>query len=86
MKTNYACPCCSFLTLEEEPPGTYDISPLCFWEDDPVQFKDLDYKGGANKISLRSARQNYRLFGAKDNDHIEVVRKPKPSEIPKSSE
>lgn len=86
MKTKYVCPCCGFLTLERESPGSFDICPVCFWEDDPVQFKDLDYEGGANEMSLRVARQNYRLFGAKDKDHIEVVRKPKPSEIPKSSE
>ena len=86
MKTKYVCPCYGFLTLDAEPPGTYEICPVCFWEDDPVQFKDLDYEGGANEMSLRVARQNYRLFWAKDKDHIEVVRKPKPSEIPKSSE
>ncbi len=26
----FPCPCCGFLTLPEEPPGTYDICPVCF--------------------------------------------------------
>ncbi len=49
----YTCPCCGYRTLDEEPPGTYDICEICFWEDDPVQFVDPDYEGGANTPSLR---------------------------------
>ena len=29
MATRYACPCCGYLTLPEEPPGTFDICPVC---------------------------------------------------------
>ncbi|MFF1770133.1 CPCC family cysteine-rich protein [Streptomyces sp. NPDC058249] len=28
----YGCPCCGFLTLDER--GSYEICPVCFWEDD----------------------------------------------------
>ena len=85
MKTKYVCPCCGFLTLDAEPPGTYEICPVCFWEDDPVQFKDLDYEGGANEVSLRVARQNFKLFGACEKGSVKYTRKPKLSEIPKLS-
>lgn len=28
----HRCPCCGFLTLDER--GTFEICPVCFWEDD----------------------------------------------------
>ena len=27
------CPCCGSRTLEKLAPGTYQICPVCFWED-----------------------------------------------------
>lgn len=62
----YTCPCCGYKTLDEEPPGTYDICAICFWEDDPIQFEDPDYEGGANRPSLKTAQKNVQLFGACD--------------------
>lgn len=56
----YSCPCCGESTLPERPPGTFEICSICNWEDDLVQFNDIDYRGGANKISLREARAAYR--------------------------
>ncbi|WP_404460578.1 CPCC family cysteine-rich protein [Sutcliffiella horikoshii] len=50
----YHCPCCGYRTLEEKPPGTYEICEICFWEDDEIQFRDPDYEGGANELSLRN--------------------------------
>lgn len=55
----YRCPCCGNLTLSEQPPGTYEIYPICGWEDDEVQFYDLDYAGGANEFSLNQAKKRY---------------------------
>ena len=63
MEGRFACPCCGRLTLDEEPPGTYDICKECGWEDDNVQFHDLDFRGGANTESLREARENYVRYG-----------------------
>ncbi|MBS7426825.1 hypothetical protein KHP59_01710 [Virgibacillus sp. 19R1-5] len=48
----YTCPCCGYKTLNEEPPGTFEICEICFWEDDYTQFADPDYEGGANAPSL----------------------------------
>ena len=53
----YACPCCGNMTLSEQPPGTYEICPICGWEDDEVQFNDPDYKGGSNQLSLNQAKK-----------------------------
>lgn len=82
MTTRFACPCCGFLTLGEQPPGTYVICPVCSWEDDLVQGRDPFYEGGANGTSLNQAKENYRLFGARSRSDLQQVRPPRPEEIP----
>lgn len=54
----YECPSCKNKTLKESPPGTYEICPICGWEDDYVQFMNPDYKGGANEKSLNESKIN----------------------------
>lgn len=45
----YKCKCCGYYTLSEKPldhngyPGTFEICPVCFWEDDSIQYKNPDY-------------------------------------------
>lgn len=78
----YPCPCCHNRTLSGQPPGTYEVCPVCFWEDDPVQFDDEDYEGGANTVSLSTARKNYQAFGACSEEHRSEVRPPTEEEIP----
>lgn len=53
----YNCPCCGTAVVDEL--GCYEICPVCGWEDDPVQSADPEYEGGANKMSLNSARHEY---------------------------
>lgn len=74
---SYTCPCCGYKTLAQQPPGTYEICSICFWEDDPVQYEDPDYEGGANITSLRAAQNHYMLFGACEERCREFVRAPK---------
>ena len=52
------CPCCKQFRLNEI--GKYEICPICKWEDDPAQRKDITYFGGANKLSLEEARKAYK--------------------------
>jgi hypothetical protein len=78
----YPCPCCGFLTLEEPPPGTFFICPVCYWEDDNAQFDDTSYAGGANRLSLDEAKRNFHLLGAKSPKHVGLVRKPTLEEMP----
>jgi hypothetical protein len=75
-QNNFACPCCGYKTLEEEPNGTYNLCPVCYWEDDQIQFSDHDYTGGANRVSLKQAQKNFREFGACEEDFIKSVRTP----------
>ncbi|MDV2884660.1 CPCC family cysteine-rich protein [Alkalihalophilus pseudofirmus] len=77
----YTCPCCGYKVLDEEPPGSYEICSICFWEDDGVQFDDPDYEGGANTPSLRQAQINYLSFGACEKGCIEFVRKPSINDV-----
>ncbi|MBE7033559.1 MAG: hypothetical protein E7406_04955 [Ruminococcaceae bacterium] len=83
----YQCKCCGYFTLEEEPldpnrcPGTFEICPVCFWEDDSLQFLDPDLEGGANNVSLNIAKKNFKEFGAAEKEMLKYVRKPKKSEI-----
>jgi hypothetical protein len=55
----FPCPCCRFLKLDEQPPGTYETCAICGWEDDPVQFEDPGYRGGANRLSLNEWRHEF---------------------------
>jgi hypothetical protein len=81
MDIRYPCPCCAFLTLSSPPPGSYGLCPVCYWEDDPIQFDNPDLAGGANLESLRQAQSNMREFGASSRNSLRSVRPPHPEEI-----
>jgi len=78
----YACPCCDFLTLTEAPSGTHAICAVCGWQDDNAQFWDPDATGGANRPSLREARETFRRIGASEPRRLEPTRPPLPEERP----
>lgn len=81
---NYPCPCCGYLTFYDESYGSFEICPVCFWEDDDVQNDDPRFDGGANGISLIEAKENFTKYGAIKKDFINDVRKPLVEEQPKS--
>lgn len=55
------CPVCGKYEFTER--GGFEICPVCGWEDDPVQRREPDYAGGANKMSLNEAKQ---MWGKKE--------------------
>ncbi len=79
---HFACPCCGNYTLEQEPPGTFAHCEVCWWEDDPVQFADPEYEGGANAPSLKQAREFYRNIGVSDPHLKGHERAPRADERP----
>lgn len=78
----FACLCCGHLTLDEPPGGTFNICPVCFWEDDDVQADDPEFAGGANNLSLNEARRNFRAYRSSDATGKSSVRAPRADEIP----
>ena len=76
----FACPCCGYRTFDIEPDGTYEICPICFWEDDPIQLEDPNLESGANNVSLKQGQRNFIEFRACDKEMIKHTRKPKKSE------
>lgn len=56
-KKQLLCPVCKKHYFSEL--NAYEICPICGWEDDKLQRKDPDMKGGANKLSLNEAIKEY---------------------------
>lgn len=77
----YKCKCCGYYTLTEEPvnpdiaPGTFEICPVCYWEDDSLQYLHPDMRGGANDVSLNEAKKNFLEFGAIEKRYVQYTRK-----------
>lgn len=76
----FSCLCCGYKTLDEEPPGTYEICEVCFWEDDDYQYT-YQNETGANRVTIREAKRNFLAFGACEKESIPHTRKPKPNEM-----
>jgi hypothetical protein len=78
-ETLYPCPCCGYLTLNQKPPGTYLICPICFWEDSTTdEYDPLSWN--SNKVSLPQAQRNFIAFGACESEWVHDVRKPNPND------
>jgi hypothetical protein len=75
----YACVCCGHKVFYRED-HLWEICSVCFWQSDPGQDADELSKGGANKVSLREARENYKQFGACEESSMPFVRPPKDDE------
>lgn len=68
----HQCPCCDYVTLPER--GNYLICPVCFWEDDGQDHDRLDVRSGPNHgITLRQGRENFKEFGACEEDMVKHV-------------
>jgi hypothetical protein len=64
--SRWPCPCCGYQVFSE-PPGSYEICPVCGWEDDVSQLRFAAAGGGANELSLAGAQLSFaRRGGAND--------------------
>jgi len=59
-----------------EPPGSYEICLVCFWEDDSSQLRWPTLANGANRVPLVEAQRNYQAYGACDEQGRQFVREP----------
>jgi hypothetical protein len=82
------CLCCGYRTIEgyetnfgyARPPDTFDICPICFWQDDAVGYDKPDIAIGPNHVSLKQAQRNFLAFGASEERVLPYVRKPTPED------
>jgi hypothetical protein len=58
----FQCPCCLHFTLHER--SSYEICPVCFWEDDG--WLDEDEESGPNHITMGEGRESYKAIGSCD--------------------
>jgi hypothetical protein len=58
----YPCPCCGYLVFTELP-GSFQLCPICGWEDDALQLQYPE-EAGTNPVSLHQAQQNYVRTGS----------------------
>jgi len=49
----YPCPCCGYVVFDE-PPGSYAIRPICFWEDDLAQLRIFFIRGSLRFASVEA--------------------------------
>ena len=74
------CPCCGYLVFSEGP-GSYEICPICFWEDDGLQLEcATSLSGGANHTTLYEAQRNFAALGACEERSLDDVRLPDPGD------
>lgn len=69
----YPCPCCGYLVFDEAP-GSFDICPICYWEDEAMQLR-YPHERGANRVTLVEAQMNYEACGCGDLNNKKLVRK-----------
>jgi len=62
MSNPHLCPVCEKHIFNDE----YEYCPICHWQSDFVQHKDLDYWGGANELSVNEAKIYYQLSLCKE--------------------
>jgi hypothetical protein len=77
---DYPCPCCGYFVFVEAP-GSFDICPIYFWEDDISQLRFPTMAGGANRVALIDAQSNFQSVGASEERFLSKVRRPADVEI-----
>lgn len=65
------CPCCDYFTFTEK--FSYDICPICFWEEDGLDIDNIEQHSGPNHLSIKEARLNFKKYGACDKSMIKNV-------------
>ena len=65
----FCCPCCGERILESR--GTYEICPICDWEDDGADedFEGMEYGPNGGWL-LSEARRNFRETGRYDRGSV----------------
>lgn len=75
------CPCCGYLTIDDCCAVITDVCEVCFWQYDEGAQDKPDKIIGPNKVSLNTAKNNYKLLGAIEERFINMVRMPYEDEL-----
>jgi hypothetical protein len=70
----FTCPCCGYKVFND-PPGSDDICPICFWQDDIVQLR-FPKTTGANHVPLIKAQKTFKKFKVSEYRYQSNVRDP----------
>jgi hypothetical protein len=70
----FPCPGCGFLVFVE--PSSYEICPVCFWDDNPVQLTESLTGWFANHVSLLEGQKHFRALGYCEERLKQFVRPP----------
>lgn len=75
------CPCCGYKTMPAA--ASFEICPVCFWQDDGQGGDEADQVwGGPNcELSLSEAQRNFKELGASHPRHVKNVRPPSLDEL-----
>jgi hypothetical protein len=65
----------------DEAPGSYEICPICYWEDDLTQLRFPRMSWGANRVSLIEAQENYFRDGVSELRFRSHVRTAEASDV-----
>jgi hypothetical protein len=78
---SYPCPCCGYLVFAESP-GSFDICPFCYWEDDALQLEfATTLAGGANGVTLAEAQRTYGSLAAGEGRLPPHLRAPSSTDL-----
>ena len=69
VQPRFPCPCCGWVVFEE-PLGSYDICPVCGWEDDLAQLR-FPTTGGPNRPLVIEQAAWLDTSGGNPNGHLE---------------
>jgi len=79
------CPCCEYFTFGSEEEAFFEICEVCFWQYDEVAHDTPEISRGANHISLKLAKENYKKYGVCKIEHKRLVREPVDEEFPENN-
>ena len=75
------CQCCGCLTIDDCCEVITEVCEVCFWQYDEVAQDMPNRIIGPNKVSLNTAKKNYKLLGAIEERFVNMVRLPYEDEL-----
>lgn len=67
----YTCSCCGYKSLPDR--YEHSICRVCFWEDVGDFEPDSDQQSSCNHMSIKTARMNFKKYGACDEESLNFV-------------